>query len=179
MSKIAIGLFYGRKRVCALAASLQRSFLVLCTCALFVVGGCDDANSQVTDPHNSEFKIEKFDARNYDTAKQLAEVFRVYFPLGTDRDFIDHVLVVNGNVRISRQGPFEERISSPGLGFGYNYKEILKNFTADYYVVYDLPSSVKHSITPASGRAATAFYDQENKLKLLFVHTELVFNPHF
>ena len=142
----------------------------------FGVSACGKAENKVTDPSSPGFEIEKFDVRDYKDFKKIAEVFRIYFPIGTDRSFIDDILVTKGKVRISRTGPFSEVENLRGLGHGAEHEKILKNFSAKYYVHYDLPYDeiFPISITPSVSRAATAFYDENDKLRLLFVGTELV-----
>jgi len=131
--------------------------------------------TKITDPHDPAFNIEKFDSRDYKSADEIAEVFRKFFPLGTKRSYIDHILVENGGIRIIREGLFKEREEIPGLGHGYNHQEAVKGIKAEYFISYNLLAKKPlFRITPGSSRGATAYYDENDNLKILFVGGELV-----
>jgi len=135
---------------------------------------------KITDPHDPAFNIEKFDSRDYKSADEMAQVFKKFFPLGTPRSYIENILTKSDTTRIPQKESFETKRGVPGLGHGYQYKDVLKDFSAAYLVRYGMPPKKPIfglTITPGSERTAVSYYDENDRLKLMLVGNELVHMP--
>lgn len=55
---------------------------------------------KVTDPSDPKFNPDKFSFNDYKTHEELRDAFRKLFPVGTDREFIERVLVNAGGAKI-------------------------------------------------------------------------------
>ncbi|AGH97677.1 hypothetical protein A11S_854 [Micavibrio aeruginosavorus EPB] len=133
--------------------------------------------NKVLDPHDPNFDIKQFRYGDYkysdDPDRDVSEVLKFFFPIGTKRSVIEDTLVSNGTVLISASGSFGE-FGSLGVVRG----ELLEKISASYYAVYHFKyKSQSISLTPSGGVRLCAFYDDGNKLVSMiigskFVHTE-------
>ncbi|MCZ7593669.1 MAG: hypothetical protein M5U16_01225 [Hyphomicrobium sp.] len=67
---------------------------------------------------------------------------------------------------------FEDRESIPGFGHGYHLKDQFTDFKAKYSVSYRYPGKTKLFMW-----AITAYYDDQDKLKLMMAKDIFVHDP--
>ena len=72
---------------------LQTLLILLCGAS---IGACNPF--KVTDPHDPNFDPMKFKF-GFSREKEV-EVFKVIFPIGTKKEFVDQVLIEAGNARL-------------------------------------------------------------------------------
>lgn len=92
---------------------------------------------KATDPNNPNFDPMKFRFEDYITGDPLRDVFREIFPVGTDKSFVDKILVGSGGATSSQSK---------------NAEEIWR---------YTEPRSIRHSISPGFH---LFIFDSQNKL---------------
>lgn len=155
--------------------NIRKAVLVVCLISAFVsLGGCK--LFKVTDPDNPRFDITKFRISDYkyskDLKKEVAGIFRIYFPLGMSRGEIEKILVENEIIiNASRAVSLSE--DTPHLGLDAD--NALSESLASYYVVYTFtPERHMFSLTPGGGIKLYAFYDDENKLVLMVLGSKIV-----
>lgn len=78
--------------------ALIKNWLIM-FCGVLVLAACNPF--KVTDPHDPHFDPMKFDFYDYRNHKEMAEVLRALFPVGTPLERVDEILVdVGGGSRI-------------------------------------------------------------------------------
>ncbi|MES2728942.1 MAG: hypothetical protein V4621_02435 [Pseudomonadota bacterium] len=120
---------------------------LLCLGAFIVYGENFGYPFKVTDPADPRFRVEQFDFADYRMDRDaLVHAFRVLFPVGTDKAFVDKVLVEYAGVE-----SFEIE-SIPGL---WRY--------------HPRPDILDYVLMSPSGPAHAVYYDKNNKLLNAYV----------
>ena len=154
--------------------------------AVFVAGyvgaigvGLADNPMKVTDPSDPRFEIRNLRYEDYrysnNPSQDVAKVLRMFIPKGSDRSYVEEILVGGGAVVIKgdKKNKYVQGERNPFLGTEIN--EILANFKADSFTYYHFTYKKAFiAITPSGGVTLTAYYDENNKLLLMIVGNEFV-----
>lgn len=165
---------------------LKKKKFIIFSVLTFLIGllifsyGQKNLPSKITDPNDPGFVVENFKWDDYTTAKDLAEVFHIIFPIGTDKKFVEKILLQPGTEKI---GPIDvqDRLSKTG---GVLAGELADRMlysdprfkTAKTFTTYNNPPKAPFFNFAASGggRATTVYYDAQDKLLNAHVYVFIV-----
>lgn len=155
-------------------SNMRRAVLVVCPILVFTaLGGCN--LFKVIDPNDPGFDIEKFNCLDYSTNEYLLDVFRKYFPLGSDQQYVEEVLIEQGGCRKDAEGVY---VSQQHHAFSESDRmaNVLKGLPIDHFAVYHVTYKKPIiSMNPGGSRPFVFFYNNEDKLLQIIHRDQIIF----
>lgn len=137
-------------------------------------------SGKIINPHDPRFVAENFRWDDYLTAQELADVFQVIFPIGTDKSYVDKILLAQPEAKASEPvDVIEFKKKTGGFVYGMGKDKILyadpKFQKVKFFVNYSGPSWRPWiDITPGTSRETIVYYDEDNKLLNAIVYVFVV-----
>lgn len=118
---------------------------------------------KITDPSSARFSVERFRLTDYTSKMELQSVLETIFPLGTDKEYVDKILVETAKAKsfqlLLKHMPYNDKI-----GYNYSYNNIIRQKLRNLMPVAGPPDwSPSHELYIS--------YDDNLKVKRVYVMT--------
>lgn len=133
-------------------------------------------------PIDPNFNAENFRWDDYETAEQLADVFRVIFPVGTEKSYVDKILLSQSGATTSYPVDIAEYKAKTGGKLASPTDEKIlyadpKFMTAKTLVKYNYPMKAPLiNFAASTSWSTTVYYDEKDRVLNIKVYTFIVHN---
>jgi hypothetical protein len=150
--------------------------------AAFLSIGYNHKNSppKIINPHDPRFVVEDFRWDDYRSAKELADVFKIIFPAGTEKTYIDQILLAQPESTASEEINIDSYKKKTGGKLASTSDEKILNSDPNFknaktFVKYNHPMEAPIiNFAPSTSWTTTVYYDDQKRVVNIMVYTFVV-----